>query len=62
VTVSGSGLKTTRETLAAGGAHQLKVSLTKSGRSARKRHRKTKVKAGVKDSNGSSSKTLILKL
>ena len=62
VTVSGSGLKRTRETLGAGGTHQLKVSLTKNGRSARKRHRKTKVKASVKDSNGSSSRTITLKL
>ncbi len=62
VTVSGSGLKTTRETFGAGGAHQLKVSLTKNGRTARAHHRKTKVKASVTDSNGSSSKTTTLKL
>jgi hypothetical protein len=61
VTVSGSGLKTIKQTLAAG-AHQLKVSLTKNGRTARKHHKKTKVKASVKDSNGSSSKTMTLKL
>jgi hypothetical protein len=61
VTVSGSGLKTIKKTLAAG-AHQLKVSLTKNGRTARKHHKKTKVKASVKDSNGSSSKTMTLKL
>jgi hypothetical protein len=61
VTVSGNGLKTIRKTLAAG-AHQLKVSLTKNGRTARKHHKKTKVKASVKNSNGSSSKTMTLKL
>jgi hypothetical protein len=61
VTVSGSGLKTLKKTLGAG-AHQLKVSLTKNGRVARKHHKKTKVKASVKDSNGSSSKTITLKL
>jgi hypothetical protein len=61
VTVSGNGLKTIKKTLAAG-AHQLKVSLTKNGRTARKHHKKTKVKASVKNSNGSSSKTLTLKL
>jgi hypothetical protein len=61
VTVSGNGLKTIKKTLAAG-AHQLKVSLTKNGRTARKHHKKTKVKASVKDSNGSSSKTMTLKL
>jgi hypothetical protein len=61
VTVSGNGLKTIKKTLGAG-AHQLKVSLTKNGRTARKHHRKTKVKASVKDSNGSSSKTMTLKL
>jgi len=61
VTVSGSGLKTIKKTLAAG-AHQLNVSLTKNGRTARKHHKKTKVKASVKDSNGSSSKTMTLKL
>jgi hypothetical protein len=61
VTVSGNGLKTIKKTLAAG-AHQLKVSLTKNGRTARKHHRKTKVKASVKNSNGSSSKTMTLKL
>jgi hypothetical protein len=61
VTVSGSGLKTIKKTLAAG-AHQLKLSLTKNGRTARKHHKKTKVKASVKDSNGSSSKTMTLKL
>jgi hypothetical protein len=61
VTVSGHGLKTIKNTLAAG-AHQLKVSLTKNGRSARKHHKKIKVKASVKDANGSSSKTMTLKL
>jgi hypothetical protein len=61
VTVSGDGLKTIKKTLAAG-AHQLKVSLTKNGRTARKHHKKTKVKASIKDSNGSTSKTLTLKL
>jgi len=61
VTVSGNGLKTIKKTLAAG-AHQLKVSLTTNGRTARKHHKKTKVKASVKDSNGSSSKTITLKL
>jgi hypothetical protein len=61
VTVSGNGLKTIRKTLGAG-AHQLKVSLTKNGRTARKHHKKTKVKASVKNSNGSSSKTMTLKL
>jgi hypothetical protein len=61
VTVSGNGLKTIKKTLAAG-AHQLKVSLTKNGRTARKHHKKIKVKASVKDSNGSSSKTMTLKL
>jgi hypothetical protein len=61
VTVSGNGLKTIKKTLAAG-AHQLKVSLTKNGRTASKHHRKTKVKASVNDSNGSSSKTMSLKL
>jgi hypothetical protein len=61
VTVSGNGLKTIKKTLGAG-AHQLKVSLTKNGRTARKHHKKTKVKASVKDSNGSSSKTMTLKL
>jgi hypothetical protein len=61
VTVSGNGLKTIKKTLAAG-AHQLKVSLTKNGRIARKHHKKTKVKASVKNSNGSSSKTMTLKL
>ena len=61
VTVSGSGLKTIKKTLAAG-AHQLKVSLTNNGRTARKHHMKTKIKASVKDSNGSSSKTMTLKL
>jgi hypothetical protein len=61
VTVSGNGLKTIKKTLGAG-AHQLKVSLTKNGRTARKHHKKTTVKASVKDSNGSSSKTMNLKL
>jgi hypothetical protein len=61
VTVSGNGLKTIKKTLAAG-AHQLKVSLTKNGRTARKHHKKTKVKASIKDSNGSTSKTMTLKL
>jgi hypothetical protein len=61
VTVSGNGLKTIKKTLAAG-AHQLKVSLTKNGRTARKHHKKTKVKASVKNSNGSTSKTMTLKL
>jgi hypothetical protein len=62
VTVSGSGLKTIRDTLGAGGTHQLNVSLTKNGRTARAHHRKTKVKASVTDLNGSSSKTMTLKL
>jgi hypothetical protein len=61
VTVSGNGLKTIKKTLGAG-AHQLKVSLTKNGRTARKHHKKIKVKASVKNSNGSSSKTITLKL
>ncbi len=62
VTISGNGLKTTRETLGAGGTHQLNVSLTKNGRTARAHHRKTKVKASVTDSNGSSRTTTTLKL
>jgi hypothetical protein len=61
VTVSGNGLTTIRKTLAAG-AHQLRVSLTQNGRTARKHHKKTKVKVSVKNSNGSSSKTMTLKL
>jgi hypothetical protein len=61
VTVSGYGLKLIKKTLSAG-AHQLEVSLTKNGRTARRHHKKTDVKAGVKDSNGSSSKTKTLKL
>ncbi len=62
VTVSGSGLKTIRKTLGAGGTHQLNVSLTNNGRTASKHHRKTSIKAGIKDLNGSSSKTTTLKL
>ena len=61
VTVSGNGLKTLKKTVGAG-AHQLKVSLTKNGRTARKHRRKTKVKASVKNSNGSSNSTITLKL
>jgi hypothetical protein len=61
VTVSGNGLKTIKKTLGAG-AHQFKVSLTTNGRTARKHHKKTKVKASVKNSNGSSSKTMTIKL
>jgi hypothetical protein len=61
VTVSGRGLKTLKKTLGAG-AHQLRVGLTKSGRTARKLRRKTKIKVSVKNSNGSSSKTFTLKL
>jgi hypothetical protein len=61
VTVSGSGLKTIRETLGAG-AHHLKVSLTKNGRTARKHNKKTKLRASVKDANGSSSEKVTLRL
>ena len=61
VTVSGSGLKSIRKTLGAG-THQIKAPLTKTGRIARKLRRKTQVKAAVQNSNGSSSKTMNLKL
>jgi hypothetical protein len=61
VTIGGAGLKTLKKTLSAG-AHQLKVSLTKNGKNARKHHGKTKIKVGVHNANGSSSRTSTLKL
>lgn len=61
VTIMGNGLKTLKKSLGAG-THKLKVSLTKRGSAARGRHRKIRVKASVKNSGGSSSRTLTVKL
>ena len=46
VRISGSGLKTTSKALAAG-THQVRVPLTKNGRTMRKHHRKTTVHVGL---------------
>jgi len=61
VTVSGSGLQTLRKTLGTG-AHRLRVVLTKSGRTARKLRRTTRIKVSVKNPVGSSSKAVASKL
>jgi hypothetical protein len=61
VTVTGKGLKSVKKTLAAG-THQLKLALTKTGKTARKHHRKVTLKAGIKSSTGSASATKTLEL
>jgi hypothetical protein len=61
VSLSGNGLKTLKKTLTAG-THQLKLTLTKNGRAARKRHSKTKLKATIKTHTGTATTTKTLKL
>jgi hypothetical protein len=61
VTVSGKGLKSTKKTLSAG-THQLKLVLTKAGKTARKHHRRVKLSASVKSSTGTATKTTTLEL
>jgi hypothetical protein len=61
VTVSGRGLKTTKKTLGAG-THPINVSLTSVGETARKHHKKTKLKVTAKNTHGSASKTISIKL
>jgi hypothetical protein len=61
VTVSGRGLRATRKTIGIG-THEVKALLTKLGKSELEHRRKTKVKVGIKNANGSSGKTKIIKL
>jgi hypothetical protein len=61
VTVSGGALKTTRKTFGAG-THQVKVALTKSGKAARKHHRKTSVRVAVRNNIGAARRTVTFKL
>jgi hypothetical protein len=61
VSLSGNGLKTLKKTLTAG-THQLKLTLTKSGRAARKHHGKTKLKATIKTPTATATTTKTLKL
>jgi hypothetical protein len=61
VTVTGKGLKPVKKSLTAG-THQLKLVLTKTGKTARKHHSKTKLQATVKSSGGSTTTTKTLKL
>jgi len=61
VSVTGKGLESVKKTLAAG-THQLKLALTKTGKTALKHHGKVKLSASVKSSTGSASTTKTLKL
>jgi hypothetical protein len=61
VTVSGNALKTTRKALAAG-THQLKVPLTRRGKTAHSRHTRTRIKVLARNAQGSTTKTLRIKL
>lgn len=61
VTITGSGLKATKKAFGAG-THQLKVALTKSGKAARKHHRKRKVKVAVRNNVGAASGAVTFKL
>jgi hypothetical protein len=61
VTVTGKGLKTLKKSLGAG-SHQLKLALTKSGRSLRARHKRDKLKATLRSLGASAvSKTKVLR-
>jgi hypothetical protein len=61
VTVTGHGLRTTRKALGAG-THQIKVPLTSGGKTARNRHKRTKIKVLARNAQGSTTKTLSVKL
>jgi hypothetical protein len=56
VTLTGNGLKRVKKTLSAG-THQLRLTLTKTGRTARSHHRKTKLKATIKTTTGGTGTT-----
>jgi hypothetical protein len=61
VTITGKGLKPIKKTLTAG-THQLKLTLTKTGKNARKHHHKTTLNASIKNTNGTTTTTKTLKL
>jgi hypothetical protein len=61
VTISGAGLTTLKKAIGAG-SHKLKVALSGRGRTARKHHRKTRIRASIHNNDGSSTRTSTLKL
>jgi activator of HSP90 ATPase len=61
VTITGAGLRKTTKTLGAG-SHTLKVPLTATGRTARNKHHKIKIKAALKAGKKTVSKSTGLKL
>ncbi|MGA8363645.1 MAG: hypothetical protein WB709_03910 [Solirubrobacteraceae bacterium] len=61
VTVSGSGLRRIRKTFGAG-THQLKVSLTRSGRTAHEHHHKIKFRVAFKNNVGSATRNVSFRL
>jgi hypothetical protein len=61
VTVGGTGLKTTKMALGAG-TQVIKVPMTRVGKAARQRHKKTKIKVSAKNTQGSTSTTTSIRL
>ena len=61
VRISGKGLRTVTETLAAG-THQIRVKLTAAGRSLRSRHEKTTVQAKLTVGKQAGASTAHVKL
>ncbi|HEX3435113.1 MAG TPA: hypothetical protein VHT25_13755 [Solirubrobacteraceae bacterium] len=61
VTVTGRGLQRYRKTLVAG-SHQIKVALSKTGLSARRHHKKIKIKVALRSGSTAASATTTLKL
>ena len=61
VRISGRGLKTTKKSVAAG-THQIRVPLTKAGRSMRKHHRKATVRVSLTAGKQADAKTIVVRL
>jgi hypothetical protein len=61
VTISGSGVRTTRKHLAAG-THRIRVALTKTGRSMSKHHKKTTVRVSLTAGKQAVAKTAAVRL
>jgi hypothetical protein len=62
VRISGRGLKTTAKKNLAAGTHQIRVPLTKAGRSMRKHHRKTTVHVSLTVGKQADAKATAVRL
>jgi len=62
VKISGTGLKTLTKTNVPAGTHQLRVALTKAGRSMRSHHKKVSVRVGLTVGRQAVSKSATVRL